>query len=437
MKYTLFLSLLLSAFVSYAQQVDPQKLDAIINNVEKSSRLMGTLAISKNGETLYKRTFGALNQEGNAYRIGSISKTFTAVLILQLVEQKKINLEDKVVKYFPKLPNAAEISIRQLMNHTSGVHDFTRDADFNAYMGKPTNLQEVVKRIVKAKAAAKPGQFYNYSNSNYVLLTSIVEKEYSNLKPFRKILDEQILQPLKLSNTDCSVDNALVKAKSYYFDGNWNEITMITDLSVPQGAGSLLSTAEDLNTFFTALLQGKILKPETVAEMSALGKGDYGLGIHLLPFYGRKGLGHGGVIDGYKSASCYFPSDSITVSYICNGVRYDPNDFMISVLSSIYSRSYTLPEFSNRKLDQGLGNLYTGVYDSEEDPIVLRFKCTNGVPFITQDGVTLELEYKGKNSKGEDTFLQELLDAKIVFQPDGKKFTLTQGGMDLVLDRRK
>ena len=180
MKRTLIASLLIGILsqTGLTQNFDKTKLDNYFNTLEANNKFMGSVAVSKNGAIIYTKSVGFSDIENNVkanenskYRIGSISKTFTAVLVLKAVEEKKLDLNQTIEKYFPTIKNAEKITIKHLLSHRSGIHNFTNDKDYLTWNTQPKTEKEMVEIITKAGSDFEPDSKAEYSNSNFVLLS--------------------------------------------------------------------------------------------------------------------------------------------------------------------------------------------------------------------------------------------------------------------------
>lgn len=211
MRIKIFASILLMGLAigsAYAQNVNKPKLDSLLDRLDQKNKAMGSLSISKNGTTLYRRAIGysfisgkdkITATEETKYRIGSISKMFTATMIFQLIEEGKLNLTTTVDKFFSKLPNANKITISNLLNHRSGLHNFTDDPDYMTWMTQAKTQDEMLTIISKNKVDFLPNEKASYSNSNYVVLGYIIEK--ISKQPYSKNLHERITSKIELSDT--------------------------------------------------------------------------------------------------------------------------------------------------------------------------------------------------------------------------------------------
>ncbi|MBT4293033.1 MAG: beta-lactamase family protein, partial [Cryomorphaceae bacterium] len=311
----LFFFLLTSQFI-FSQEYNFDKLNKYFDELEENNKFMGSVAVSKGDSLIFTRAIGYLDVEMNEklnskskFRIGSISKTFTSVLILKSVEEGKINLDDTIENYFPDIPNSNKITVENLLSHRSGIFNFTDSSDYINYMLESKSREELIEIISNFDSSFKPGRRSSYSNSNYVLLTIILERIYS--KNYSELLFDQIIKPLELKNTYYGgiIDTNDNEARSYTFAGKWLKQDE-TDPSVPLGAGGIVSNPTDLVKFSYLLFNGKILDKESLNKMIKI-NGQFALGLFNIPFYKKTGLGHTGGIDGFSSVFSAFRDDDI------------------------------------------------------------------------------------------------------------------------------
>ena len=424
-----FLTFAISQIGLAQTNFDKTKLDNYFNALEQNNKFMGSVAVSKNGEVIYTKSVGFTDVENNVkstdnskYRIGSISKTFTAVLILKAVEERKINLSQTINKWFPTLKNAKKITIEHLLRHRSGIHNFTNDNDYLTWNTQPKTEEKMLEIIAKGGSDFNPDSKAEYSNSNFVLLTYILEKTYGN--SYSDLLQEYIAKPTGLSNTYVfgKINPNNNESKSYRFAGTW-KVEPETDFSVPLGAGAIISTPTDLTKFSDALFGGKLLTSESLEIMKTT-KDGYGIGLFQIPFYRSVGYGHTGGIDGFSSVYSHFPNDNISYALVSNGTNMSNNDISIAVLSAVYDKPYEIPVFTTYNLTSEDLDKYLGVYSSKQ----IALKIT-----ITKDGNTLIAQGTGQpafplEATDKDKFKFDQAGAKFEFNPTDKKMILFQGG---------
>jgi len=339
MRKSLIISVILFlSTLAFPQEFNKLKLDSLFSRIEKNDKGMGAISLYKNGKEIYSNSIGfadinrsVKNSANTKFRIGSISKTFTAVIILQLIEENKLNLETTLDKFFPQIQNSAEITIEHLLRHRSGIHNFTSDPDYQSYNQNAKTEAEMLEIFNQLKPDFKPGEKYSYSNTGYVLLSYIAEKIEG--KKYSEILNSRIVKPLKLEATYLggkinSIEN---EAQSYSKTKEWL-LSTETDMSIPLGAGGIVSTPLELNRFFEGLFTGELVSEKSLEQMTNIIEG-YGMGIFSFPFSSKKGFGHTGGIDGFSSMAGYFPHDSLFFAYCSNGISMPLNNILIGVFS--------------------------------------------------------------------------------------------------------
>ena len=430
MSRTTLIAFLLFAIsqVSFAQtNFDTVKLDEYFNALEENNKFMGSVAISKNGEVIYSNAIGFADidqkleaSEKTKYRIGSITKTFTTVLVLKASEEEKLDLNQTIDKWFPRIKNSNRITVRALLNHRSGIHNFTNDPDYLTWNTQPKAEKEMVEIIEKGGSDFQPDSKAEYSNSNFVLLTYILEKVFN--ESYSDLLQEYIVKPIGLTNTYIfgKIITGDKECKSYKFVGSWKE-EIETDFTVPLGAGAITSTPTDLTKFADALFGGKLLTNESLEIMKTI-KDGYGIGLFQIPFGKSIGYGHThtGRIDGFSSVYFHFPDDKISYALTSNGTNMNNNDISIAVLSAVYDKPYEIPVFTTFNLTSEDLDKYLGVYSSSQIPLKI---------IITKDGNTLIAQ-----GTRQPEFPLEATDKdKFKFDQAGEKFEFNQTEKTMIL----
>ena len=309
-----------------------------------------------------------------------------------------------------------------MLYHRSGIHNFTNDEDYLSWNTSPKTEEEMIAIIAKTGSDFEPDSKAEYSNSNYVLLTYLIEEAFE--QSYAKLLKLHISQPVGLKNTylggNINTDNK--ECKSYRYTGDWAAESE-TDISIPLGAGGVVSTPGDLVMFSDALFGGRILKKESLEMMKTL-KGQFGMGLFQIPFYSKVGYGHTGGIDGFSSVFSHFSDDNISFAQISNGTNFNNNDISIAVLSAVFNKPYEIPEFSTYELTTEDLDQYLGVYSSTQIPL----KIT-----ITKEGKTLFAQATGQPSfpleaTKKDKFKFDQAGIIMEFNPGAKTMILKQGG---------
>ena len=408
------------------QTVNPiSEIDSLLRSYEKNETFMGSIALSEKGKTIYSKTIGFSNIEANTkadentkYRIGSISKTYTAALVLKAVEEGKIALDETIDKYAPSIKNASKITIAYLLQHRSGIHNFTKDKSFFEYRTEYKSPKEMLALIATYDSDFEPNTKGDYSNSNYFLLAYILEKVYN--KTYNELLQEKICMPLGLKNTydRKKIDSSNNEAHSYSFAEGKTKFPE-TNLSITLGSGSIVSTAKEVNQFITALLTGKLLSDKSIALMKTI-KDNYGMGLYRYKITDRHGLGHRGHIDEFRATAIYFPKEQVTLTAITNGSSIDINDLFLAILKRYFKDAPI--EISETELEK-----FAGTYVYEKD-------ATDKAVFV-RDHTTLVHIIKGEFKsplvyKGNNRFVMEQMYAEsisFIFSADGSELSFVQG----------
>lgn len=335
--------LMAAAGYSMAQNATCTRLDSLFNTLYAGNRAMGSVCITAGGHVLYSNATGYCSAEqgvavpatcNTKYRVASITKMFTAVLIIQLIQEGKMDFSTTLDDYFPNLPGAQNITIEMLLSHRSGLHNILDDPDWPNWKTAPHTQQEVLAMIARNPLDFTPGAKAAYSNSNYLLLGYIIEQVCH--KPYKEVVHNRIIAKLGLKNTyyGGTTDVSHGESYSYVFDKAWNKQPE-ADMSLLGGAGALLSTPHDLNIFIRALYAKKLIRPLYMARMHQIADG-YGMGVLPFTFNGRTAYGHNGAIDGFNALVQYFPDEDIAISFCSNGITCPVNDVVNAALTIVF-----------------------------------------------------------------------------------------------------
>lgn len=421
---------------SFSQTFNTQRMDSLFHILEQKEKFMGSIAVSQNGKILYTKAIGYSDLEASKkattatkYRIGSISKMFTAALILKAVEENKTSLAQTLDRYFPQIENSKKITIGNLLNHRSGIHSFTDDDDYLTYNTVPKSEKEMLALIAKGKSDFEPNSKGEYSNSNYVLLSYILEKIYK--KDFASVLNMKIIKPLGLKDTyfggTTNIQNN--ECYSYSFEGKWNKETE-TDMSIPMGAGSLVSNPTDLAFFIEQLFAGKIVSSKSLALMKTM-TDNYGMGMFEFPYFEKKSYGHTGGIDGFQSVVSYFPEEKLAIALTSNGVSYTNNNVLLCALSSYFNRPFEIPTFKNVEVSPTILNSYLGQYASPQIPPKISITEKDNQLFAQATGqATFPLE-----ATSDTVFKFEQAGVVLEFNSSKSQMTLKQGGKEFLFTK--
>jgi CubicO group peptidase (beta-lactamase class C family) len=313
---TLFVIALLTVIAASAQD-KAQKIDALLKNYYDYGQLNGAVLVAENGKVIYKKGFGMANMEweipnqtDTKFRIGSVTKQFTATLIMQLVEEGKIKLDAHITDYLPdyRKDTGDKVTIHQLLNHTSGIPSYTGLPGFFQNDSRdPYNVKDFVKKFASGNLEFEPGSKFNYNNSGYFLLGAIVEQVTG--KPYAQVLRERIFDPLGMTETGYDTHDPLIRkrASGYQKSADGYTNAPYLDMLLPYAAGSMYSTVEDLYKWDQALYDNKILSAASKELMFKPGLSNYGYGFGISDrpigktTQKTKIIQHGGGINGFNS----------------------------------------------------------------------------------------------------------------------------------------
>ena len=305
------------------------KVDSLIMPVVDEGLLSGSVLIATRGNILFAKAYGLADRENNIhntsetiFRIGSITKTITALSIMQLQEKNKLSINDKLNKYLDDFPNGDKITIYHLLTHTSGVPSYNWLRSDN----KPQELDTVINWVKELKLKSEPGEKFMYSNSGYALLTLIIEK-VSGMK-YEKYIKENIFIPCDMKNTGLySMNNSIKNMAFGYGRVDYNGFKKVArTCPLAKGDGDLYSTVKDIYKFVMAFYNNKLISPESQRQMLDPYKNNYALGWIIEKMHGEKLVYHNGGELGYMSNMMSFNDNELLVIYLFN------SDFLLAHL---------------------------------------------------------------------------------------------------------
>lgn len=365
------------------QSFDARKLDGLFDVLEKNDKMMGVVTINRDGRTIYSRALGyarisgaekVKNDAETVFPIASLTKTFTAVLIFQLIEEKKLTLETKLSEFFPQIANAERITIEQMLNHRSGIHNFSLDADYQEWKTVPHTKKEMLARFAGYKPEFEPNEKEVYSNTPYILLGYIIENLTKST--FGEQLDRRIVKKIGLKNT--FLDGVAGKAArsknravSYTFGGGrWHPVEKRAQPSNTAAAGGIVSTTADVIRFAAALFDHKLIGAKSLETMTApptVTGNDTAKGIARIVFNNKTKVGYtyDGSVDSFGSVYFYVPSDRLAVAVTTNGQNYPSGEIFWLVMRTLYGAPAPIPSFAPVALPDEKLSKYEGTYSLE------------------------------------------------------------------------
>lgn len=412
-------------------------IDSVINLYYTHGMFNGTALVYQYGRPVLVKGYGyrdvakkLTNDSNTVFQIGSVTKTFTATMIMMLQEQGKLNVKDKLSKYLKDYPDGDKITIENLLTHTSGIFNYTEDTAFSrTELFSHHSRKEMIDLFKDKITGIEPGTTFSYSNSNYMLLGYIIEDLTG--KSYYAALRSMILEPLGMTHTGCNFAALKSKNKAVgYFsidDGKGDNAPMV-DSSVSYAAGCIYTTVTDLNKWATAIQKGLLMSPESWAQATTPFKQNYGYGLMIGEAIGKKSIGHNGGIHGFVSNMFIVPGDASTIIFISNSMDNDQGKIRRNITSILNDKKPELPEFrAEIKLNPVYMKDYIGSYT-----LAPGFDIN-----ITAEGDKLYAQATGQTklrlyAERKDYFYFKVVDAQVSFVRDAKgmvdKLTLRQNG---------
>ena len=307
--------------------IPASEIDTYLNTLVRLGSFSGSVLIARNGEVLLSKGYGfadheqkILNTPQTKFRLGSITKQFTAMAIIILEAQDKLDVQNPICNYLSECPEAwGAITIHHLLTHTSGIPNFTDFPEYKSTMATPSPPEQTINRFKDKPLDFRPGERWSYSNSGYILLGHIIERVSS--QSYEDFLQEHIFTPLDMMNTgyDHNQDNLATGYKSIFNKADF------VDMSIPYPAGSLYSTVEDLYRWDQALYTKQLLQQDYVDQVFAahvaipnLDGMAYGYGWMVGLEDGRQIITHGGGIEGFVTNIARYPQDKTVIIILSN-----------------------------------------------------------------------------------------------------------------------
>jgi D-alanyl-D-alanine carboxypeptidase len=443
MKIKILLSILLTLAlftIGHAQTIDKAKLDQFFDRLAEKNKAMGSLTIAKDGNVIYTRAIGysQINPKkpltaANRFRIASITKTYTAVMILQLVEEGKLKLTDTLDKFFPQVPNARKITILQILAHRSGIPNVRRD-QATWKPGEAVTRDQMLALIVKGTPEFEPDTKSSYSNSGYYLLNLIVERVTS--RSYDQALEQRINSRIGLAGTYLAtgrIDVNKGEALTYENTGSGWKLWKEGFETHPSIGFQLISTTGDMAKFIQSLFDLKLISQDSLNQMKTM-RDEEGLGLVTFTFAGKTFYGNTGGGDNYGSWLMYQPEEKLAVAYATNAKVHPVKDIVSGVIDIYYGKPFEIPAFESIAVNPDVLDRYVGVYSIPGAPAKAK---------VTRDGSTLFFQPPGESSgvpleaTAEDKF--QIEGARVVFEFDAAKnqMTVKRRGGERVFTKEK
>lgn len=337
--FLLFLSIIISCPCTsvFAQSLE-NKIDSLILTVlDNENDPGGVFMVAHNGKTIYEKAFGKANLEldvnltpQSVFQLGSMTKQFTAIAVLMLEEQGKLNVGDPVSKYVPDYPSGEKITLHHLLTHTSGIKDFTKMKSLSTIAQKEMSPKMMVDFFKNEPSDFAPGEKFDYNNSGYVLLGYIIELVSG--EQYEDFIRKHIFEKIGMNQSYYASDRQVINKRAYGYQKKEERYVnkTVISFSVPFSSGSLMSTSGDMLKWQRALNQNLLLsaaETQKAFRKYKLNNGEefaYGYGWHIREIDGTPTREHGGSIFGFKTMGVYIPSEDIYVIGLSNCDCHSP-----------------------------------------------------------------------------------------------------------------
>lgn len=440
--------LLLTFTLTIAAQDQTQQADEVVNAYVKQERFSGAVLVAKGGKVILSKGYGQANYEWQIantpqtrFRLGSITKQFTALAIAQLEERGLLKAQDPISKYLPNYTKeiADKVTIYHLLTHTSGIPSFTNHVDYPSNIKFHNFSEEKLLVWLKDKPLEfAPGEKFKYNNSGYCMLGYIIERLSG--KSYEQYLRENIFEPLGMKDTGYDHNNIIIKnrAAGYTVRNGRLENADYINMTVPGGAGALYSTVEDLYKWDRALYTEKLVKRATLDKVFTPFHSNYAWGWAVEQVNGRKRIAHSGGIEGFNTNLERFVNDDLCIIALSNRNTPVLGAMMQRLAAVAFGEKYDLPqppapaakEAAGRReitVDPKIFDSYVGQYELMPEFIIT----------VTREGDKLMVQATGQPKfevfpESESKYFLKVVDAQIVFVKNDKgvvdKLVLHQNG---------
>lgn len=420
----------------------PGRVEEYMRAQVRVNRFSGSVLLAQHGTPVISRGYGWANAEWEVpntpqtkFRIGSITKQFTSMVVMQLQEQGKLKVQDPICQYLSPCPVAWKpVTVHHLLTHTSGIPSYTGLSNVMKTNMMPRTAEELVATFRDLPLEFEVGSQFKYNNSGYFLLGLIIEKIAG--RKYDVVLREQIFDPLGMKDSGYDTPEVILprRATGYAQRGAATINAPYLDMMTPYAAGALYSTVEDLLKWDQALYTDTLLPSAARDAMFTAFKGGYAYGWTIRPAspetFGHRQIAHGGGINGFSSMFVRLPDDNITAIVLANTTPTNTGRLARDLLAILLGEKYETPvERTVAKIDPKIYDAYTGEYQ-----LTPAFSIV-----ITREGNQIMAQATGQQKlelvpESETKFFLRVVDAQVTFVKDGQgsvtHLILHQGGKD-------
>lgn len=433
-----------------------EKIDAYFKVHQDNNHFMGSVLVDWGGQALFSQGYGMANLEHDVpnlpstkFRLGSVTKQFTATAILKLQEQNLLDISKSLSTYLPDYPNGEAITIHQLLNHTSGIPNYTSFEDLRSKKRNTIKLDELIAYFCDRPLDFTPGERFNYSNSGYAVLTKIIETA-SDLS-YADYLDKYIFEPLEMFNSGYDYAYLILpsRASGYSFNGEEYQNVDFFDTSLASGAGALYSTIEDLSKWSRSLYTDAVLSQASKDAMFTPSieeqEGEYyGYGWKIDTKNGRDRVSHNGGIEGFVAHFAQYPREQISIIVLSNLQTSPILKIEQDLAAIIFGEPYEFPIMRQViEIDPAIYENYVGQYkfapSKSLPPAASKLVFT-----VTTNSQRIFTQLTGEDPieifpESSTKFFLKVVDAQLTFVASDEglvsRIILHQNGRDRILNK--
>lgn len=423
LKYVLFAVIFVflcvaAAFFGSRNNDFEEEVDSLLDKVVRQKHFSGSMLVMQKDNVLLSKGYGVANPEygiandpDTVFRLGSMTKQFTAMAIMILKEEGALSLDDSLEKYIPQMKSASGVKIINLLSHTSGIICYTGFDDFQKIKKLPHNKDELIGKIAPHQLLFAPGEKTAYSNSNYLLLARIIEKVSG--EEYETFMEKRILTKIGLDHTGFDSYQKIIphRASGMTFFHEEPAFADYADMTVASGAGEMYSTVADLAKWYQAVRDNKLITKESTKEMLTPFIKDYALGWFVSQTDFGEMIHHGGSIEGFRSRIAFYPESDSLIVILSNTEAAATRDILDKISKILFHKSYEPFEYYDEiPLEPSKGEALSGKYE-------------------LQPGVNLTITYNQNKLSGqfpgeepftllrakENLFFMKVTDAKVEF----------------------
>ena len=426
-------------------QDNSARMEQVVQSYVANKQFMGSVLVAQDGKVVFSKGYGFANLEWDVpnsptakFRLGSVTKQFTAACILLLEERGKLKIDDPVKKYMPDAPAAWDkVTIFNLLTHTSGIPSFTGFPDYASTEAIATTPEKLVARFRDKPLEFQPGEKWNYSNSGYVLLGYPIEKISG--QSYSQFVQDNIFTPLGMKDSGYDSNSAIIahRAAGYAPSDKGLINAGYIDMSIPLSAGALYSTTEDLLRWEQGLFGGKLLSVASLQKMTTPFKNDYAFALAVRDANGHKVIEHGGGIEGFNTQLSYYPDDKLTIVVLANQNTGATGDIASKLAALVHGDQVVLAgERKEVAVSPAILQTYVGTYELAPGFDIV----------MTVEGGQLMTQATGQPkfpvfAESETKFFLKVVDAQLEFVKNDKgevtQVILHQGGRDAKAPKKR